>query len=53
MVCLGFEPGAAGWKAETNPLGYGGTPKVLHRKGFTIQILIWHKNYKNMLHRRR
>ena len=26
MVCLGFEPGAAGWKAETNPLSYGGTP---------------------------
>ena len=27
MVCLGFEPGAAGWKARTNPLSYGGTPK--------------------------
>ena len=26
MVCLGFEPGAAGWKAHTNPLSYGGTP---------------------------
>ena len=26
MVCLGFEPGAAGWKAETNPLIYSGTP---------------------------
>ena len=25
MVCLGFEPGAAGWKARTNPLSYGGT----------------------------
>ena len=25
MVCLGFEPGVAGWKAETNPLSYGGT----------------------------
>ena len=25
MVCLGFEPGAAGWKAQTNPLSYGGT----------------------------
>ena len=24
MVCLGFEPGAAGWKAHTNPLSYGG-----------------------------
>ena len=27
MVCLGLEPGAAGWKAQTNPLSYGGTPK--------------------------
>ena len=24
MVCLGLEPGAAGWKAQTNPLSYGG-----------------------------
>ena len=23
MVCLGFEPGAAKWKVETNPLSYG------------------------------
>ena len=26
MVCLGIEPGAAGWKALTNPLSYGGIP---------------------------
>ena len=26
MVCLGFEPGAVGWKAQTNPLSYSGTP---------------------------
>ena len=26
MVCLGFEPGAEGWKAQTNPLSYGGLP---------------------------
>ena len=26
MVCLGFKPRAAGWKAQTNPLSYGGTP---------------------------
>ena len=25
MVCLGLEPGAAGWKAQTNTLNYGGT----------------------------
>ena len=28
MVCLGFKPGAAGWKARMNPLSYGGTPFV-------------------------
>ena len=27
MVCLGVEPGAAGWKAQMNPLSYGDTPK--------------------------
>ena len=26
MVCLGFKPGAAGWKVQMNPLSYGGTP---------------------------
>ena len=29
MVCLGFEPGVAGWKAQMNPLSYGGTPKIV------------------------
>ena len=28
MVCLGIEPGVAGQKAQTNPLSYGGTPRV-------------------------
>ena len=23
MVCLGFKPQTAGWKAQTNPLSYG------------------------------
>ena len=26
MACLGVEPGVAGWKAQMNPLSYGGTP---------------------------
>ena len=26
MVCLGLEPRVAGWKTQTNPLSYGGTP---------------------------
>ena len=25
MACLGVEPGLAGWKAQMNPLSYGGT----------------------------
>ena len=25
IVSLGFKPGAAGWKAQMNPLSYGGT----------------------------
>ena len=36
MVCLGFDPGVAGWKAQTNPLSYGGTPS-------TIFIHMWTK----------
>ena len=28
MVCLGLEPGAAGWKVQKNPLSYGVTPKI-------------------------
>ena len=27
MVYLGFEPEAAGWKAQTNPLSYSSTAK--------------------------
>ena len=28
MVYLGLDPGAAGFKAQTNPLSYGGTPTI-------------------------
>ena len=28
MVCLGYEPGATGWKAQANPLSNAGTPIV-------------------------
>ena len=28
MVCLGLEPRAAGWKAQTKPRSYGGHPVV-------------------------
>ena len=29
MECLGVKPGAAWWKAQTNPLSYGGTLIIL------------------------
>ena len=28
MVCLGLKPEVAEWKAQTNPLSYGGTPRL-------------------------
>ena len=37
MVYLGLEPRAAGWKAQTNPLSYGGTPQEL---GFQSGLLL-------------
>ena len=36
MVCLGFKPGAAGWKAQTNPLSYSDTPLLKTFTLFTI-----------------
>ena len=30
MACFGVEPRAADWKAQTNPLSYGGTRIVVH-----------------------
>ena len=29
MVCLGFEPAAAGWQAQMKPQSYGGRPTFL------------------------
>ena len=34
MVCLGLEPRAAGWKAQTNPLSYND----LVLKNFSYQV---------------
>ena len=47
MVCLGFEPGAAGWKARTNPLSYGGTPndRVISGQSYKASTVI---NYDNI-----
>ena len=41
MVCLGLEPRAAGWKAQTNPLSYSGTPtsQLLTIEGILVFFL--------------
>ena len=40
MVCLGLEPGAAGWKAQTNPLSYGGTRLMTSNNGREVVCLL-------------
>ena len=47
MVCLGLEPGAAVWKAQTNPQSYGQHPiaiKMLIRADEIAMILIMELN---------
>ena len=42
MVCLGHEPGAAGWEAHMNPLSYGGTPTFYIDHRYTLLCLtVW------------
>ena len=38
MVCLGLKPMMAGWKAQTNPLCYGGTPFTVN--SFSLILLL-------------
>ena len=44
MACLGVEPREAGWKAQMNPLSYGGTPsyhdKFVSNVSFSIIVQI-------------
>ena len=52
MVCLGLEPGAAVWKAQTNPQSYGQHPiaiKMLIRAGEIAMILIMELNTGKLL----
>ena len=42
MVCLGFEPGAAGWKAQMKPWSYGGHPTDVMRGSMSF---IERRNY--------
>ena len=45
MVCLGFEPGAAGWWAETKPRSYGGHPRVIILHGQLNSLGNYHIKY--------
>ena len=40
MVCLGLEPGATGWKGQTNPLSYGGTHGLIFspERDFVVSV---------------
>ena len=40
MVCLGLEPGVAGWKAQTNPLSYSSTPAICYRHLYLERIFV-------------
>ena len=47
MVRLGLEHWAAGWKAQTNTLSYGGTPtkhKIFHL-GYNLDWIQSHTTY--------
>ena len=41
MVCLGFKPGAAGWKAQTKPRSYGGHPDMIILKPAIFDFKWW------------
>ena len=47
MVCLGFEPRAAGWKARTNPLSFGGTPNLYTCKFFCRYLQLGKREQKS------
>ena len=52
MVCLWLEPGASEWKAQTNPLSYGGTPEAIsfyNRKRNVLNEVELHGTRNRML----
>ena len=41
MVCLGFEPGATGWQAQTKPQSYGGGDVlVVNGDGISVIFIV-------------
>ena len=44
MVCLGFEPGAAGWQAQTKPRSYGGHPFIQ----LSLSLFLSHSLYLSL-----
>ena len=51
MVCLVLEPSVAGWKVQTNPLSYGGTPSTVFFIGLARHVQV--KPYKSVPQRGR
>ena len=52
MVCLGIEPGAAGWKVQINPLSYGGTLLSLYFKWAKLGLFfILVLSYRSQCHK--
>ena len=52
MVCLGFEPGAEGWYAQTKPRSYGGHPQFSITIGDRCvtqicQVYLWNTHRSN------
>ena len=48
MVCLGLEPRVAGWKAQTNPLSYGGRPKLDNLKKLWTRMSSRQHSFKEL-----
>ena len=40
IVCFGLKPRAAGWKSQTNPLSYGGTPIFVLSSNNVVSLLL-------------
>ena len=47
MVCLGLEPGLAGWQAQTNHLSYGGTPFLDFFLSIKVQVRLMEKQVES------
>ena len=49
MVCLGFKPAAAGWKAQTKPRSYDGRPVDFVSKKKIVAVIKSTSNGRNCI----